>query len=330
MADQILTFIAEASDEGSRLDMAIAARFPLISRSVAQKTVKNQGVLVNGRPKPPGFRLQEGLTVEITLPEAAEHKPVSADTGGGSLDILWEDDYLMIVNKKAGLVVHPGAGHGSGTLVNILLASGRSFSTIGGEDRPGLVHRLDKDTSGVMVIAKDNATHEKLSNQFKDRVIQKTYLAIVLGPRINDRGIIETSFGRRSGDRKQFTGKVLDGKPAITEYETLLRANLCALVAAYPKTGRTHQIRVHLAESGHPVVGDHVYGRSHPKRGSLPGSEVEALENMKRHALHAWRIEFVHPATGAQISVKAPLPGDFRRTLDGLFGDEWLEMLEKI
>lgn len=325
MEPTILNFTAGAEEEGARLDMAIAARFPTISRSSAQKLIKGGEVRVDDRIRPPGFRLQEGMTVFASLPALPENTGPKPENG--SLEILYEDDFLLIINKKAGLVVHPGAGHGSGTLVNLLLASGRSFSSIGGTDRPGLVHRLDKDTSGVMVIAKDNVTHEKLTDMFRDRTIHKTYLALVLGPKIDDRGLIETGFARRTGDRKQFTGKVADGKPAVTEYRTLLRGNLCALVAAHPKTGRTHQIRVHLSEAGHPIVGDRVYGRAWPKRGSRPESEVDALEIIKRHALHAWKIEFVHPHTGASLSVTAPLPGDFRRTLDGVFGDEWVNVL---
>ncbi len=321
METNVLNFTAGPDEEGARLDMAVAARFPAISRSSAQKLIKAGAVRVDGRLRPPGFRLQGDMTVDVTVPEASENTGPRPENG--NLDILFEDEFLLIINKKAGLVVHPGAGHGSGTLVNLLLASGRSFSTIGGTDRPGLVHRLDKDTSGAMVIAKDNVTHEMLTDMFKDRTIHKTYLALVLGPKIDQRGLIETGFARRTGDRKQFTGRVPDGKPAVTEFETLLRGNLCALVAARPRTGRTHQIRVHLSEAGHPIVGDRVYGRAWPKRGSKPEWEVEALEIIKRHALHAWRIEFVHPRTGAPVSVTAPLPPDFRKTLDGVFGDEW-------
>lgn len=325
METKILTFTAEDKEDGARLDMAIAARFPTISRSSAQKLVKSGAVTVDGRNRPPGFRLQEGVTVQATVPEIPENTGPKPEAG--LLDILYEDENILVINKKAGLVVHPGAGHGSGTLVNQLLASGRSFSTIGGVDRPGLVHRLDKDTSGAMVIAKDNGTHEKLTDMFRDRLVHKTYLALVLGPKIDERGIIETGFARRTGDRKQFTGRVSDGKAAVTEFETLLRGNLCALVAAHPRTGRTHQIRVHLSESGHPIVGDRVYGRAWPKRGSKPEWEVEALEIIRRHALHAWRIEFTHPRTGLPVCVTAPLPTDLRKTLDGVFGDEWARVL---
>lgn len=320
---ETLEFTTNETHDTTRLDMAIAAAFPAISRSVAQKIIKNGDVRVDGRNRPAGFRLQPGMVVTVTAPEKIENAVPRPEPGSSPLDILYEDEFLIVINKPAGLVVHPGAGHGSGTLVNRLLASGRTFSNFGGEDRPGIVHRLDKDTSGAMIVALDNGTHEKLSDMFRERTIHKTYLAVVLGPGIKDQGLIETFFARRAGDRRQFTGRVGEGRAAVTEFRTMLRGNLCALVAAHPKTGRTHQIRVHMAESGHPIVGDRVYGRGWPRRGSRPEHEVLAMEIMKRHALHAWRIEFIHPVTGETVDVKAPLPGDFRKMLDGLFGDEW-------
>ncbi len=192
----------------------------------------------------------------------------------GDLDILFEDDHVLAIAKRPGTVVHPGAGHRSGTLVNALLASGRSLSCIGGPERAGLVHRLDRETSGVLLVAKDDRTHEALARQFKDRTVRKAYLALVLGARIPDAGEIATAFGRRPGDRKQFTSRVRQGREAVTEYRTLLRGGLCALLLVWPRTGRTHQIRVHLAERGHPVVGDRVYGRAWPRPGSRPQEEA--------------------------------------------------------
>jgi len=329
MKEDLLRFETGDHENGARLDMVIAARFPAISRSLAQKLIKNGAALVNGRQRPAGFRLAAGMQVELTPPPPSDHAGPAPEHGGPELEILFEDEFLMVINKRAGLVVHPGAGHGSGTLVNQLLASGRTFSNFGGPDRPGIVHRLDKDTSGVMIVARDNHTHELLGDMFRERTINKTYLAVVLGPGIDDQGLIETSFGRRTGDRRQFTGRVRDGRDAVTGYRTLLRANLCALVAAKPMTGRTHQIRVHLSEAGHPIVGDRVYGRGWPRRGSRPESEVAALEMIKRHALHAWNIRFAHPVTGQQMDITAPLPGDFRRMLDGLFGDQWKDLLSR-
>ncbi len=298
--------------------MCIAALVPGVSRSAAQRLIDGGAVSVNGRRRPQGFRVPAGATLAVQVP--AQTPRATPRPQAGDLDILFEDDDLLAINKRHGVVVHPGAGHQSGTLVNQLIATGRSFSVVGGEDRPGLVHRLDKDTSGVMLIAKNDATHIALAAQFKDRQVSKAYLALVLGPRIPDRGVIESDFGRRPGDRKQFTGKVRSGRKAITEYETLARAGLCALVLARPRTGRTHQIRVHLSEHGHPIVGDRIYGRAYPRPGSRPEDEAAALRIMTRHALHAYTIRFRHPGTGAWLEIVAPLPRDFANILEAVFG----------
>lgn len=298
--------------------MCIAARVPGVSRSAAQRLIEAGEVTVDGRKRPQGFRVAGGAVIAVHVPAAPARTLPSPQAG--DLDILFEDEDLLAVNKRAGVVVHPGAGHQSGTLVNQLVATGRSFSVIGGEDRPGLVHRLDRDTSGVLVIAKNDATHVALAAQFKNREVSKTYLALVLGPRIPDRGVIESDFGRRPGDRKQFTGKVRSGRRAITEYETIARAELCALVFARPRTGRTHQIRVHLSEHGHPIIGDRIYGRAYPRPGSRPETEAAALRTMTRHALHAFAIRFRHPGSGAPVEIVAPLPRDFTHLLEAVFG----------
>lgn len=305
----------------TRLDVAIAERMTGVSRSAAQKLIKDGRVTVNGRKRPQGFCLETGMIVAVDLPPRDTTKSPSAESA--DIDVIYEDDHLLVINKRPGLVVHPGAGHRSGTLVNQLLGSGRSFSDIAGEDRPGLVHRLDKDTSGALLIAKTNLAHESLTSQFKERTVHKTYLALVLGASLPDSGTIDTAFGRRPGDRKQYTGRIEAARRAVTVYETLLRGSLCALVAAHPKTGRTHQIRVHMAEAGHPIVGDRIYGRAFPRPGSRPQSEVTAMNMIKRHALHAWSVSFLHPVTGARIEVKAPLPRDFRHVLEALFGPDW-------
>jgi 23S rRNA pseudouridine1911/1915/1917 synthase len=298
--------------------MCIAARVPGVSRSAAQRLIEAGEVTVDGRKRPQGFRVAVGAVIAVRVPAAPARAQPSPQAG--DLDILFEDEDLLAVNKRPGLVVHPGAGHQSGTLVNQLVATGRSFSVIGGEDRPGLVHRLDRDTSGVLVIAKSDAAHVALAAQFKNREVSKTYLALVLGPRIPDRGVIESDFGRRPGDRKQFTGKVRSGRRAITEYEAVARAELCALVFARPRTGRTHQIRVHLSEHGHPIVGDRIYGRAYPRPGSRPETEAAALRTMTRHALHAFAIRFRHPTSGKPMEIVAPLPRDFRQLLEAVFG----------
>ena len=316
----------DAAQAGERLDVLIAARLPFLSRSAAQRLIEQGQVRVDGRKRPRGFRVPAGATIQVEVPPEPQRPPLEPQPG--DLDILFEDDEVMALAKRPGVVVHPGAGHRSGTLVNRLLASGRAFSTLGGEDRPGLVHRLDKDTSGVLLLAKTDRAHQALSRQFQDRTVRKTYLALVLGSDPPDQQVIRSAFGRRPGDRKQFTGRVREGREAVTEVRTLIRGRLCALVMAHPRTGRTHQIRVHLAEAGHPVVGDRVYGRGWPRAGSRPEEEVEILRHVQRQALHAWSLQFRHPVDGELRTVVAPVPRDLSEALDGLFGDRWRAALE--
>ena len=312
---------------GDRLDVVVAALVPGVSRSAAQRLIKAGHVLVGDRRRPQGYRVPTGTELTVTIPPRASGP--AAGPMQGSLDILYEDEALVVINKRAGLVVHPGAGHRSGTLADLLLASGRALSVVGGTDRAGLVHRLDRDTSGVLMAAKDDRSHEALASQFKNRTINKAYLALVLGKSVPDRELISTLFGRRHGDRKQFTGRVSTGREAVTGYEALLRAELCSLLLVRPKTGRTHQIRVHLAERGFPVVGDRVYGRGYPRKGSLPTDEVTVLNGLKRLALHAYALRFTHPGTGSPQTVLAPIPRDLRVTLEGVFGPDWIVDLPK-
>lgn len=316
----------DASRAGERLDVLVAVSLPQVSRSAVQRLIAQDRVLVDGRRRPRGFRVPEGAVIQVEVPPEPPRSPLEPQPG--DLDILYEDQEVLALLKRPGVVVHPGAGHRSGTLVNRLLASGRTFSTLGGEDRPGLVHRLDKDTSGVLLLAKTDRAHLSLSRQFQDRTIRKAYLAMVLGATTPDQRVIRSAFGRRPGDRKQFTGKVREGREAVTEVRTLIRGTLCALVLAIPRTGRTHQIRVHLAEAGHPIVGDRVYGRGWPRPGSRPEEEVEALRRIDRQALHAWIIRFTHPADGTPRIVTAPLPGDLLEVLDGVFGPRWKPVLD--
>ncbi len=320
----IHTFEVPASDPPERLDVLVATVVPGLSRSRAQRLVKEGLVRVDGRPRPPGFRPRPGshVVVEVPAPPSPEVHPEPGD-----LDILYEDDYLLAIAKRAGVVVHPGAGHRFGTLVHRLLASGRCLSSVGGPERAGLVHRLDRETSGVLLVAKDDRTHEALARQFQERTVRKAYLALVLGAGLPDHGEIATAFGRRPGDRKQFTGRVRQGRQAVTEFRTLLRGALCALVLVQPRTGRTHQIRVHLAEHGHPVVGDRVYGRAYPRPGSRPEREVQALRGMTRVALHAWALKFCHPASGEVQTVVAPLPKDLQGVCAAVFGQDFAEAL---
>jgi len=313
----------DEAHKGERLDVTLAALMPGLSRSKAQRLIEAGLVTVDNRQRPQGFRVLTGARIRVSLPKN-EERPEPAQLPE-ELEVLFEDGHVLAIAKRPGLVVHPGAGHRSGTLTDILKRSGRVLSTIGGPDRPGLVHRLDRDTSGVVLVAKDDRTHEALSRQFKERTVRKAYLALVLGPKLPDHGVFATHFSRRSSDRKQFTSRVTSGREAVTEYRTLLRGGLCAFLLVLPKTGRTHQIRVHLAEGGHPIVGDRVYGRAYPR--SLTKPEADALRLITRQALHAWAIRFEHPWLRQEVLVKAPVPRDLALVLDAVFGKDWPDCL---
>jgi 23S rRNA pseudouridine1911/1915/1917 synthase len=225
-----------------------------------------------------------------------------------TLDILHEDEELLVVNKPAGMVVHPGAGRVSGTLVHALLAHCRSLPGIGGVERPGIVHRLDRETSGVLVVAKTEAAHQSLSRQFKGRLVRKRYLTIVHGEVQQELGRIEAAIGRREHDRKRMGVRREGGRAARTAYRVVRRLPGMTVLEVDLETGRTHQIRVHLAHIGHPVVGDRMYGGRRERRRA-----ASDLLPVDRQMLHAWRLGFHHPRTGAWLEVTAPLPEDFLR-----------------
>jgi 23S rRNA pseudouridine1911/1915/1917 synthase len=294
-------FETVSDDEGRRLDLVVAARVASLSRSRIARLAAERSIRVDGRPRKPAFRLHPGQTVEITLPP-----PASSGLAAESipLDIVLQDGDLLVVNKPAGLTVHPAPGHPSGTLVNALLAEVSDLAGIGGTLRPGIVHRLDKDTSGLLVVAKTEASHRALAAQFKDHTAQRTYLAVVRGRVRRDAGTISAPLGRHPVRRTRIA-VVPQGREAVTHYTVLERFRDATLVACRLETGRTHQIRVHLAHAGHPVVGDPVYGRAR-------------APEITRQALHAARLEFTHPRTGRRVVCTAPLPDDFARLLGRL------------
>jgi 23S rRNA pseudouridine1911/1915/1917 synthase len=263
---------------------------------------------VGGKPAKTAQRLRGGEEVRLSVPAAV---PVQTEAEDLPLRLLHQDRDLVVIDKAAGMVVHPAAGNWSGTVVNALLHRVRDLGGVGGELRPGIVHRLDKDTSGCLVVAKNEAALAALQRSFKAREVDKRYLALVLGsPKAS--GEMDTFFGRHPKDRKRFTGKLLEGKRALTRYRVLEQLADAALVEVELLTGRTHQIRVHFAEAGHPLLGDATYGgRRQPK-----GKAALALEVIGRQALHAWRLGFAHPRTGKPLSFEAPLPEDFQRGLD--------------
>lgn len=287
----VVEFIA--TEVGERLDKALAARFDTLSRSQIQTLIRDGQVLVNGQVIKVSYRLADGDAVSIALPEdTADHEPSPEAI---PLDIVYEDDQVAVVSKPAGMVVHPAFGHSSGTLVNAVLARWPEIASFSEPSRAGIVHRLDKDTSGVLIVAKTHAALESLRAQFKGREVRKRYLALVDGAPETPEGVINAPIGRDPAQRKRMAVRH-DGREAITEFRVVEHYADYSLVEVYPKTGRTHQIRVHLAFIGHPVAGDTVYGR-----------RKQAIR-LKRHFLHAAAITFTRPGSSEAITAEAPLP----------------------
>lgn len=298
---------------GARLDAFLVSVEPELSRSRLQALIGEGAILLDGAPTKPSKLLKGGESVELTI---APPKPAIPQPEAIPLNVLYEDHDLIVVDKPAGMVVHPAAGNEAGTLVNALLAHCHDLAGIGGELRPGIVHRLDKDTTGCLVAAKNGPALAGLQAQFKARRVSKIYQALVHGvPAASGR--IETLYGRHPTDRKRFTGKVDSGRTAITEWKLLQSFPGAAHVEVNLLTGRTHQVRVHFAEAGHPLLSDALYGGRKREKKLPPESLARrAAEAIGRHALHAGRLAFVHPRTGAPIDLEAPLPADFRRALE--------------
>ncbi len=298
-----LELIADRS--GERLDSFVARRCPEISRSQARRLIDSGLVLVDGRVVRPAYQVARGTHVKVAVPPPEE--PGELEPEAIPLTILYQDNDIIVIDKPAGLTVHPAPGHPRGTLVNALLAACPGLRGVGGALRPGIVHRLDKDTSGLMVIAKNDRAHRALSQQLKERTVHKTYLALVHGVPKPKQGTIEAPIGRHPRNRKKMA-VVPGGRDAITRYRVIepLAGGQYALVEAEPVTGRTHQIRVHMAAIGHPVAGDSTYGR----RSKL----------VTRQALHAWRLAFAMPLSGRLVEFESPLPVDLRLALAKLRG----------
>jgi 23S rRNA pseudouridine1911/1915/1917 synthase len=291
-----------AAEEGERLDKVVPAQVQDLSRAAAQRLIKTGEVTVNGRLSKPSYRVQVGDKVVVRIPSEMPEQVIPEDI---PLDIIYEDDVLLVVDKPAGMVVHPALGHPSGTLVNAVLAHCPQVAEVGGPDRAGVVHRLDKDTSGLILIAKDETTRAALQRQFKHRQVVKTYLALVEDHVQPREGIIEAPVGRDKKQRKKMA-VVRSGRQARTMYRAVEFFADHTLLEVRPYTGRTHQVRVHLAWLGYPVVGDAVYGRSRQRL--LRG----------RHFLHAARLCFTHPTTGEEVEFKASLPSELAAVLKRL------------
>lgn len=292
--------------ERPRLDRYLVAHFPGFSRSVLQRWIAEGLVEVDGRPAKASQKVVEGQHIRVAVPPPAPEDLVPEPR---PLDILYEDAGLVVLNKPPGEVVHPAPGHSTGTLVQALLAHCTDLTGVGGRLRPGIVHRLDKDTSGVLLVAKNDRAFCALQEQFRAREVRKVYLALVHGHPRAPAGRIEAPIGRDPRSRQRMA-VMSGGRPAVTRYRVLRPVGAYTLVLAQPVTGRTHQVRVHLAFLGHPVAGDPLYG---PRRASFP---------FPRQFLHAWRLGFRHPSTGEWLEVRAPLPADLKAVLQALAAEE--------
>ena len=301
---------------GLRLDRALGELFPDHSRSFLARLIDLGHVRVDTRPAAKAsLRVELGQKIEVDLPDPEPTGIVEQDI---PLTILHEDDDLVVIDKPPGLVVHPAAGHADRTLVNALLFHVRDLSGIGGELRPGIVHRLDKDTSGVMLIAKHDEAHRKLTAEWNSERVRKEYLALVYGTPSNDRGTIDAPIGRDPRERKRMA-VVADGRRAVTDYEVTERLRSTSLIRCRLKTGRTHQIRVHLKHLGHPIVGDPVY--SGPQWRGIPDKRLQkVLSEFPRQALDAERLTVPHPRTGQLVTFVAPLARDFATLIASLRG----------
>ena len=307
---QMREFVVPPEAAGDRLDLFLVRQMPDWSRSQIQRLIREGLVTVGAGPaKKAGEEIEAGTPIRVQ----AEHEELRAVAEDLPLAIVYEDSDILVVNKAAGMVVHVGAGMKSGTLVNAVLAhvaTKAGLSTLGGVQRPGIVHRLDKMTSGMVVVAKNDTAHRRLSEQFKSREVRKTYVALVHGRVANDSGEIMRPVGRDPQRRTRMKAGGIAPREALTKYRVLRRWNRLTLVEAMPRTGRTHQIRVHLASIGHPVVGDLTYGA--PGKLRIGGREEPTLP---RTFLHAARLAFTHPISGAPLEFEAPLPAELREFL---------------
>ena len=307
-------FIVSEPDQGSRLDQFLA-KHTEFSRARLARWLKSGQVLVNDQPRPASYRVRPGDKVSLTVPPP---EPSFLTPEALTLDIVYEDQDIILVNKPPGLVVHPAPGHRGGTLLNALVHHCPDLAEVGDLSRPGLVHRLDKDTSGVLVVAKTAAAHAHLVRQFHDREVEKTYVALVWGRFDQRAGKIDQEIGRHPSARQKMSARPRRGKNAVTFWRVVQEyPGPLTLVELSPKTGRTHQLRVHLAMLGHPVVGDATYGGGAARLKGNP--RLQALRPLvTRQLLHARSLRLTHPTSGAAISGEAPLPPDFQTVLDYL------------
>ncbi len=334
MANETRIYHVQTEQHGTRLDRFLLKQLQAgeysnsllqtettarLSRTSLQKLIRDGAVTVNSKvAKQPSYSLRTGDSLCLSVPqpravETLQPEPIP-------LDISYEDSVLIVINKPAGMLVHPASGVNTGTLVNALLAHSKNLSSIGGAERPGIVHRLDKDTSGLLVIAKTDDVHRELSTQLETRAMTRRYVAVVCGTPANASGTIDAQIARSRRDRRRMTTVEEDGRPAITHYEVAESYEKFARLQLQLETGRLHQIRVHLQHIGHPVVGDAVYGGEKRALHDANASGVkQALSQLKRQALHAHTLGFEHPVTQERLTFSAPIPADMQRLVDALF-----------
>ncbi len=311
----------EEDDVGLRLDRFVAARMDS-ARHQVQRWIDDRLVLVDGRPSKAGFRLRLGNEIRCSPPPPNAGDP-RIEPEAGPIDVLYEDEHVTVIDKPADLTVHPGAGRPQGTLVHRLLHRDPALAGVGGPGRPGIVHRLDKDTTGVMVIARTQEAYRELATAFSTRTVEKRYLAITYGRPRNDHGFIAQPLGRDPRDRKRMAIRPRSGRPARTTYEVLAHAEQIAVLGLGLETGRTHQIRIHLKALGHPLVGDPTYGEARWR--GLPSRIRAPLQRFPRPALHARTLAFTHPTSGAAMRITAPVPADLLALWQRVAGVDWPE-----
>jgi 23S rRNA pseudouridine1911/1915/1917 synthase len=305
-------FRVAQQNQGKRLDQFLTGTDLTLSRSQAKKLIEEKTILLNGTPTKPSVHLKIGDQVSGTVPIP---KPLALEPEPLPLAILYEDPSIVVVDKPPGMVVHPAPGNPSGTLVNALIYHCKDLAGINGVIRPGIVHRLDKETSGVMVVAKDDEAYHQLTKQFKDRTVEKVYLAIARGKFSREEGSIDWAIGRHPSERKRMSTRTKRGRPAITLWKVIERFDGLTLLEIFPRTGRTHQIRVHLSAMGHPLLGDPLYGK---KGATLTADLKECSRRLNRQALHAYRLAFIHPRTRERVEFSSPIPRDMSEVLEWL------------
>lgn len=319
LSSEPVVLTVEAADAGHRLDAFLASRFPDYSRVHLRRVISAGGVVVDGRGGKPAYRIKEGQRVAIVLPELPRESPRPENI---PLEVLYEDEHVVVVNKPPGMVVHPARGHWSGTLASALqFHFGPTLSSAGGLSRPGIVHRLDRDTSGAILVARNDQAHFKLSKQFAGRSIEKEYFALVCGGPPHDRDFIDCPIGFHPHVREKMAIRPdhPESRPAQTFYEVQERFVGFSAMKLVPKTGRTHQIRVHLHHIGCPVLCDRQYGgRARITRGEIRRDPADETVLLDRQALHARRLRFEHPVSGTTLEIEAPLPADILAVLTEL------------